>query len=179
MKASVKIAVISTLSLVICAIFIIAGLFLSGPEKIAVKSAKSALLASVDNPESVSILAISKADSVYGRDYVTDEEKADLTMAMMKVNDLVMQKTDNLQNFDPESTEIGELMSRQMTAMSVMRNLLHSGIIQNKDRRFTGWKIKVDFEAVSEYGNKYHSEYWFILDKTGSHVIRSFEIPII
>ena len=37
--------------------------------------AKKALMASVDNPESVKIVGISKPDSVFGREYVTMKEK--------------------------------------------------------------------------------------------------------
>lgn len=41
-------------------------------------------MASVDNPESVKIVGISKPDSVFGREYVTMKEKIALSVAMMK-----------------------------------------------------------------------------------------------
>lgn len=43
-----------------------------------------ALMASVDNPESVKIVGISKSDSVFGREYVTMKEKMALSVAMME-----------------------------------------------------------------------------------------------
>ena len=44
--------------------------------------ARKALMASVDNPESVKIVGISKPDSVFGREYVTMTEKRALSVAM-------------------------------------------------------------------------------------------------
>lgn len=40
----------------------------SSPEKRAVEMAEKALKATVDNPESIKILGVSKADSVFGKD---------------------------------------------------------------------------------------------------------------
>ena len=48
--------------------------------------AKKALMASVDNPESVKIVGISKPDSVFGREYVTMKEKMALSVAIMKIS---------------------------------------------------------------------------------------------
>ncbi len=41
-------------------------------------------MASVDNPESVKIVGISKPDSVFGREYVSMKEKMAFSVAMMK-----------------------------------------------------------------------------------------------
>lgn len=62
------------------------------PGKRAVEVAELALKASVDNPESVRVIGISKADSVFGREYVNMEEKMALSMAMMKINEKVMKE---------------------------------------------------------------------------------------
>ena len=48
------------------------------PEKRAVEIAERALKATVDNPESIQIKGISKADSVFGKEYVNPHEKAAL-----------------------------------------------------------------------------------------------------
>ena len=49
--------------------------FCNRPDKRAAGVAETALYASVDNPESVRIVAISEPDSVFGRNYVNDDEK--------------------------------------------------------------------------------------------------------
>ena len=56
--------------------------------------ARKALMALVDNPESVKIVGISKPDSVFGREYVTMKEKMALSMAMMKISRRFMENTD-------------------------------------------------------------------------------------
>lgn len=45
------------------------------PQKKAVRVAQTALYASVDNPESVKVVAVSEPDSVFGRCYIDDDEK--------------------------------------------------------------------------------------------------------
>ena len=47
----------------------------------AANMAEKALRASVHNPESIRILAVSKPDSVFGHTYITQEEKMALSMA--------------------------------------------------------------------------------------------------
>ena len=42
-----------------------------------------------------------------------------------------------------------------------------------------GWKVKIEYEAQSESGKPYRSEYWFILDKDATCVVNSFEIPLL
>ena len=147
------------------------------PENRAVEVAEKALMASVDNPKSVKILGISKADSVFGRDYVTMDEKMALSMAMMKINEKVMKLTDGLENFNPDDKEISVLMERQMEAMSVLRAMTPQ-TNDNVVKSFTGWKVKVEYEGKDSGGKPYHSEYWFILDKEAQFVIKSFEIPL-
>ena len=147
------------------------------PKKRAVKVAELALRASVDDPKSVRIIGISQPDSVFGREYVTMDEKMSISMAMMKINEKVMKLTDGLENFNPDDKEISVLMERQMEAMSVLRSMTPQGF-DNVTKSFTGWKVKIEYENVDSNGKPYRSEYWFILDKEAQFVIKSFEIPL-
>lgn len=147
------------------------------PKKRAVEVAELALKASVDDPKSVKIIGISRPDSVFGREYVTMDEKMSISMAMMKINEKVMKLTDGLENFNPEDKEIAGLMERQMEAMSVLRSMTPQGY-DNVTKSFTGWKVKIEYENVDSNGKPYRSEYWFILDKEAQCVIKSFEIPL-
>ena len=133
--------------------------------------AEKALRASVDNPESIRILAVSKPDSVFGHTYITQEEKMALSMAMVEINRKVMEATDGLEDFDPDDKETA--------AMSGLRRLMDfGGPLDGSPQPFSGWKVKVDFEGVDADGQGYHSEYWFILDKEAQCVVKSFEIPL-
>lgn len=146
--------------------------------------AKRALMASVDNPESVKIVGISKPDSVFGREYVTIKEKMALSVAMMKISRRFIEDTD-FDNPDAESHMMSGQMKRQMDAMTALRSLMvteelkPAGDEARQERKpFSGWKVKVEYEAIDSDGQPYRSEYWFIMDKEAQCVIRSFEIPL-
>lgn len=157
--------------------------FTNQPQKRAVEVARKALMASVDNPESVQIKGISKVDSVFGREYVTMNEQMALSMMLMKLGQEVM-KEDCLENIDPENWEIPERVKQRMEAMAALRELVSMGMIESgksgtgKAKPFNGWKVKIEFEAKATDGSPYRSEYWFILDKEASCVVKSFEIPL-
>ncbi len=148
--------------------------------------ARKALMASVDNPESVKIVGISKPDSVFGREYVTTKEKMALSVAMMKISRRFMEDTD-FDNPDSECHGMSGQMKRQMDAMTALRSLLVSdgltpaGSNEGSQERkpFSGWKVKIEYEATDSDGQPYCSEYWFIMDKEAQCVIRSFEIPLL
>jgi len=147
--------------------------------------AKKALMASVDNPESVKIVGISKPDSVFGREYVSMKEKMALSVAMMKISRRFMENTD-FDNPDSECHGMSRQMKRQMDAMTALRSLMvteelnTAGDEASLERKpFSGWKVKVEYEATDSDGQPYRSEYWFIMDKEAQCVIRSFEIPLL
>lgn len=150
------------------------------PQSHASESAKNALLATVDLPESVNIRAVSSPDSVYGREFISESEFNSIGSLMMKVSDSISRKTSSMSDFGFSDPEVRELINRQMTAMSVLRS--HMRMPDDKtpvDKSFSGWKVKIDYDAKNKEGASYRSEYWAILDKTGQHVIKSFELPII
>ena len=152
----------------------------NNPKDKAVAVAEKALMASVDNPQSVKIIGISKADSVYGKEYVTMDERKSLSVAMMKINEKVMKETDGFENFNPENKEVVALMQRQMSVMSVLRGIVFPNPMPHGQREsFNGWKVKIEYEAKDKRGMAYRSEYWFILDKAAICVVKSFEVPII
>ncbi|WP_287132969.1 hypothetical protein [Bacteroides sp.] len=147
--------------------------------------AKKALMASVDNPESVKIVGISKPDSVFGREYVTMNEKMALSVALMKMSRRFMEDTD-FANPDSESHGMSGQMKRQMDAMTALRSLIVSDELKptgdegrHERKPFTGWKVKIEYEATDSDRQPYRSEYWFIMDKEAQCVIRSFEIPLL
>ena len=150
----------------------------SNPKDRAKEVAEKALLASVDRPETVKIHAVSTPDSVFGRDYITQEEKMAISVAMMKVNEKVMKETDGFENMDFEDKAMSSLMERQMSVMSVIRNLVFTESPDDQ-KPFSSWKVKIEYEAESTDGNPYRSEYWFILDKEAVCVVKSFEIPLL
>lgn len=181
MKPGTKLAI-----LLISGLLIWGGIFYvlscaNNPKERAKAVAEKALMASVDCPETVKICAVSNPDSVFGRNYVTDDEQMNIAMAMLKINQKVMDETDGMENLNFEDKEMTELMERQMSALSVLRSLVNfeSPEERKKSKPFNGWKVKIEYEASSKSGKPYRSEYWFILDKDADCVVNSFEIPLL
>ena len=89
-------------------------------------------------------------------------------------------------NPDSECHGMSGQMKCQMDAMTVLRSLMLSGELKSTGdeisqecKPFSGWKVKVEYEATDSDGKPYCSEYWFIMDKEAQCVIRSFEIPLL
>ena len=101
-----------------------------------------------------------------------------ISVAMMKVNEKVMKETDGFENMDFEDKAMSSLMERQMSVMSVFRNLVFTESPEDQ-KPFSSWKVKIEYEAESTDGNPYRSEYRFILDKEAVCVVKSFEIPLL
>lgn len=142
--------------------------------------AEKSLMACVDYPETVKIVTVSNADSVFGREYVTLDERMTIATSMMKVSIRVMEQTENKENLDFNDAELAGLMERQMSAMSALRSLTDFGEDESdKPKKFSGWKVKIRYEAKTVDGKPYRSEYWFILDKDADCVVKSFEIPLL
>lgn len=152
----------------------------NNPKARAKAVAEKSLMACVDCPETVEIKAVSDVDSVFGREYVTLDESMAITTSMLKITTHVMERTDDMENIDFGDSELAGLMERQMSAMAAIRSL--TGLYDDKSdkpRKFTGWKVKIEYEAKTVDGKPYRSEYWFILDKDAECVIKSFEIPLL
>ena len=70
--------------------------------------------------------------------------------------------------------------------MTALRSLMVTGELKpagdeasHERKPFSGWKVKIEYEATDSDGQPYRSEYWFIMDKEAQCVIRSFEIPLL
>lgn len=179
MKQGTKLAILLGGAVVVWGLIALGLWWCNSPVRRAPEVARTALYASVDNPESVKVIAVSRPDSVFGRCYINDDEKLAIATAMMKVNEQVMKRTDGLRNLDFEDSAVTELVTRQMSALSALRSLVGYEAPDAPQKPFTGWKVKIEYEAVSESGSPYRSEYWFILDRKAQCVVNSFEIPVI
>ncbi len=179
MRPGTKLAIMLASGALVWGIIAMAVCWREKPQKRAVRVAQTALHASVDNPESVKVIAVSEPDSVFGRCYIDDEEKMAIAVSMMKVNERVMSQTDNLGSMDFDNPALRELVERQMSSMSAMRSLMSLEGPDAPRKPFSGWKVKIEYEAVSESGTPYRSEYWFITDRDAQCVVSSFEIPLL
>ena len=152
MRPGTKLAIMLASGALVWGIIAMAVCWREKPQKRAVRVAQTALHASVDNPESVKVIAVSDPDSVFGRCYIDDEEKMAIAVSMMKVNERVMSQTDNLGSMDFDNPALRELVERQMSSMSAMRSLMSLEGPDAPRKPFSGWKVKIEYEAVSESG---------------------------
>ncbi|EJW96312.1 hypothetical protein EVA_15582, partial [gut metagenome] len=82
--------------------------------------AERALKSIVDNPESIQIKGISKAEPVFCKEYVNPHEKAALSMHLMKYGQKLMEETDYLQKPGCEADGTREQLTRQLDAMTTL-----------------------------------------------------------
>lgn len=153
------------------------------PQQRATEMAQKALYATVSNPDSVRILGVSKADSVFGQTYLTQKEKIALSALFMDYCKKAMEETDYFSL--EEKPEYSGKMQRQLDAVTSFRSLIDYSSIEdlekepNKRNPFNGWKVKIEFTGRHEDGEAYKAEGWFILDKEAQVVLKHFEIPVL
>ena len=129
-----------------------------------VELAEMSLRQSVGEGSELKILGVSEPDS----------KKA--TMATMKkVTEQIMSRTQNMTAFDPNDAYVIGLVERQMRANSDLRSMLFEC---DKKGEWSGWKVKIDYEAHDGHGQDIRAERWFFLDKEGSVIFKTVEFPL-
>ena len=137
--------------------------------------AEENLRLSVEYPKQLDIVAISEPDSAFGFSYFSQKEKAGIVRIMKSVTDSIMKRTDNMQSLDINDFYVMDLAERQMRANSDIRQMLS---LATGKKEWTGWKVKIDYQAVTHHGMKYNAERWFFISKDGKAVVRTFELPL-
>lgn len=126
----------------------------------------------LDNPETINVLAVSDLDSVYGKQFFNNEELYQIGENLKDFNERIW-SNDNLDLDDPKTNA---MMERALNASDVLRNVIDT---DNANTEWSGWKMKMQYEAVDKAGETYKSERYFIFDKEKQYIIHSFEIPIL
>ena len=121
------------------------------------------------------ILGISEPDSAFGTGYLSQKEKESLMSVMQKVTETIMKRTNNMTEFNPDDKYVIDLAERQMKAMSELRSTIYDS---DKKGEWSGWKVRVDYQAKGKNDVEYKAERWLFIDKDGKEVVRSFDIPL-
>lgn len=121
------------------------------------------------------VLGISEPDSTFGTNYMRPEEKKGIVAKMNRVTDVIMKRTNNMTEFNPDDAYTIALAERQMRANNDLRGMLYDSEIKGE---WSGWKVKIDFEAKDGHGLDYRAERWFFLDKEGSVIFKTMEFPL-
>ena len=121
------------------------------------------------------ILGISEPDSAFGTGYLSQKEKESLMSVMQKVTETIMKRTKGMTEFNPDDKYVIDLAERQMKAMSELRSTIYDS---DKKGEWSGWKVRVDYQAKGKNDVEYKAERWLFIDKDGKEVMRSFDIPL-
>lgn len=140
-----------------------------------VKLAEMSLHQSIGEGNDVNILGISEPDSAFGTNYLTPEEKKALIGTMKKVTDQIMSRTQNMTAFDPNDAYVIVLAERQMKANADLRQMLFDC---DKKGKWSGWKVKIDYEVKDGHEQNCRAERWFFLDKEGNMIFKTIEFPL-
>lgn len=137
--------------------------------------AEESLRQSLYHPDELRILAVAEPDSAFGLSYFSKSEVNGILRTLKAVTDTIMARTDNMSRFDPDDGYTISLADRQMRATAEVRDLLFRSAHRGD---FSGWKVRIDYEAADHGGQRYRSERWAFIDKDGNNVLRSFDIPL-
>lgn len=139
------------------------------------KLAETNIRQSVEYPEHLKIMGISEPDSAFGTSYFTQKEIQGMMTVMRKVSEDIMRRTRNMTEFNPDDHYVIDMAERQMRAMTEIRSMVRQA---NGKGKWSGWKIKVDYQARNRHGLDYRAERWLFLDKEGKTVFKTFELPL-
>lgn len=137
--------------------------------------AMESLRESLYYPDQMKVIAISDPDSAFGINYFTMQEIQGMLRTMKVVTDSIMVRTDNMTKFNPDDYYVISLADRQMKATSDIRDMLFKS---ERKGKWSGWKVKIDYQSIDHNGLKYRSERWTFIDKKGNNVLRTFDLPL-
>ena len=140
-----------------------------------VELAEMSLRQSLGENAQVKIIGINDPDSAFGNSYLSPEEKTAVMATMKKVTEKIMSRTENMTTFDPNDAYVINLAERQMRANSDLRSMLFDCDTKGE---WSGWKVKIDYEAHDGHGQDIRAERWFFLDKEGSVIFKTIELPL-
>lgn len=125
-----------------------------------------------DNPESVRMVAFCGPDSVFGRNFLSDDELVSILDNLNALNAAVSSGP----GMDFDDPKVGYMLGRCASVSDIIQGqVLGSGVPDG----FSGWKVKALYECVDQFGDTVKNERHLIFDRDMRHIIHSFEIPIL
>ena len=147
----------------------------SDPSKQAHDTALENLKLSLENSDNFVLLQVAPVDSAFGLNYFTKKELDHIFKSTSVGTQKVLKYTKKFSNIEDMSPAAIAAVQRQMKSNTAVRELfLHP--MRKGD--FSGYKVKITYQATDARGNKYVAERWNFVDPEGKQVLRTFEIPI-
>ena len=101
------------------------------------KMAEENIFQTVEHSEGLRITAVSEPDSSFGISYLSQKEVNAMTTLMGQVTDVIMKRTGNMTEFNPDDRYVMDLAERQMRAMAELRSMIGKN---NEKGEFSGWR---------------------------------------
>lgn len=139
-----------------------------------VELAKYSLEQTLEKPESVKFLKVSKPIPVMGKVAVTDREMTYIRNRMMAFSDKLFK---SMKGNPEEDAMVEGFMGMQSAALMTIANMNPKYDTDTSVQ--TGWKVKLEYTATTGNGKPVHSEYWVFLDKDCRVVLNCIEIPLL
>lgn len=134
--------------------------------------AEESLRLTLDHPESLNIITVSKLDSVFGKNYFTESELQEILADVTAFNERYFSST----NFDIENPALLAQIQRGSTLSDIIQSQIAGA---SESDKFTGWKMKVLYECRDIADNQVKNERYIFFDKDLKYIIHSFDIPLL
>lgn len=129
----------------------------------------------VEDPKSLHFIAFSELDSVYGKNYFSDEELNQILLNLSAFNSKLFGDPQNLVDF--EDPKVAAQAERGVAMTGLLEPLLKNKA--DSQAEFNGWKMKVLYWYLNDFKDTVKNERYIIFDKSKQHIINSFDIPIL
>lgn len=147
----------------------------NGTDKEARMMALLNLRLTVDYPQYLNVIAFSEMDSVFGRNFINDEE---VMLILKNVEEFNLKNfNDSIYSGDFDDPAFEARVKRGVDLSNTFQRIIDLNGKPSTD--FTGWKMKVLYEYVNDFKDTVRNEKYFIFDKTKNQIIHTFEIPIL
>lgn len=139
-------------------------------------TAIAALKMQVEKPQTLKILHVSKPDSVFRNRLCPDHEVIEMSSRFLDYSMTLMDDPENMKSDfkNPAYMAAMERFSENSATMEKLNRMLES-----EPGEFCGWRVKVNYTANDRSNTTYKAEKWFIFDKNKTHILNSFDVPML
>lgn len=153
-------------------------LFLSScasPEAEMLQMAEEQLKGELEFPKTLEIKGSSQPDSAFGVNYFTRAEINGIVKTMGAVTQQIMKSTKNMTSMEKVDYYVLDMAERQLQSAATINRIVTNPAPKGE---WSGWKLKIDYQANNKHGLAYRAERWFFFSKDGKSILKSFDLPL-
>ena len=147
----------------------------NSPEAEMLQMAEEQLKGELEFPKTLEIKSTSQPDSAFGINYFTRAEINGIVKTMGAVTQQIMKSTQNMTSIDKVDYYVLDMAERQLQSAATINRIVTN---PSPKGEWSGWKIKMDYQANNKHGLAYRAERWFFFSKDGKSILKSFDLPL-